>query len=123
MFLVLDAPPHDYDDIPENIKTYIEKAAEEGIRIIPVASSGTDAATQQLLRAYAMMTGGTFVFLDNKSGIGGHHEVTVKDDEYTSEYLNDMMIRIICEYCGVSKDKTKVDEGNNPEPNPNNQQQ
>lgn len=108
MFLVLDAPPHDDKDIVEELNKTVIDAAAEGIRIIPVAASGADSDTQMMLRNIAVLTGGTFVFLDNNSGIGGYHDVTVSDKEYDSEYLNAMLIRIIGEYCGVQIDTEKV---------------
>ncbi len=108
MFLVLDAPPHDDKDIVEELNKTVTDAAAEGIRIIPVAASGADSDTQMMLRNIAVLTGGTFVFLDNNSGIGGYHDVMVSDKEYDSEYLNAMLIRIIGEYCGVEIDTEKV---------------
>ena len=100
MFLVLDAPPHDDDSIKAQIAELMSKAASQGIRIIPVAASGADEETQQILRAYALLTGGTFTFLDDNSGVGESHTIPIKEDEYESEYLNSMLIRIIGDYCG-----------------------
>ncbi len=118
MFLVLDAPPHDDDEVKAEILSLVEQAASMGVRIIPVAASGADEYTQQLLRGMAIMTGGTFIFLDDNSGVGYSHTVTETD--YTSEYLNEMIIRIIAGYCGVTIEtepaeeatKTIVDEQN-----------
>lgn len=104
MFLVLDAPPHDNEEVQAQILSLTEEAAARGIRIIPVAASGADENTQQLLRSMAVMTGGTFIFLDDNSGVGFGHTVPVKPEEYDSEYLNEMMIRIIGEYCGITRD-------------------
>ena len=102
-FIVLDAPPHSESEIQgvnaELLKT-VKAAAEQGIRIIPVASSGVDGETEFLLRSYALMTGGTYVFITDDSGVGyGHKEAEV--GEHTVEYLNECMIRIVCEYCGI----------------------
>ena len=102
-FIVLDAPPHAEYEIQginaELLKT-VKAAAEQGIRIIPVASSGVDTETEFLLRSYALMTGGTYVFITDDSGVGyGHKEAEV--GEHTVEYLNECMIRIVCEYCGI----------------------
>lgn len=102
LFLVLDAPPHDDKEVKEEILSLTEEAAAMGVRIIPVAASGAGEDTQQLLRSMAVMTGGTFIFLDDNSGVGYGHTVPVKPEEYSSEYLNEMMIRIIGEYCGVT---------------------
>ena len=102
-FIVLDAPPHSEEEIQgvnaDLLKT-VKAAAEQGIRIIPVASSGVDTETEFLLRSWSLMTGGTYVFITNDSGIGyGHKEAEV--GEHTVEYLNECMVRIVCEYCGI----------------------
>lgn len=97
MFLVLDAPPHEDVQIVDSVNRYISQAAEAGIRIVPVASSGIDKSTEYLLRTMAFVTGGTYTFLTNDSGIGGGHiEPTV--GAYNVEKLNDMMIRIVNGY-------------------------
>ena len=97
MFLVLDAPPHeDVQVIDETVKL-VKQAAEKGIRIVPVAASGVDKSCEYLLRSMAFMTGGTYTFLTDDSGIGfGHEEPTI--GSYTVEKLNDMMVRICSEY-------------------------
>lgn len=97
MFLVLDAPPHDDDLIIGEVNEYTAKAAENGIRIIPIASSGIDKSTEYLLRVMAQVTGGTYTFLTNDSGVGGDHiEPTV--GAFNVEKLKDMMIRIVSGY-------------------------
>ena len=97
MFMVLDAPPHNTEAIKQQLASTLSDAAEKGIRIIPVASSGVDKSTEFLLRTFAMTTGGTYTFLTDDSGIGGSHiEPTIGD--YEVENLNDMLVRIISEY-------------------------
>jgi len=97
MFLVLDAPPHSDAQIIDDVNKYIAQAAEMGIRIIPVASSGIDKSTEYLLRTMAFTTGGTYTFLTDDSGVGGGHiEPTV--GAYNVEKLNDMMVRIVSSY-------------------------
>ena len=95
MFLVLDAPPH-YSAKSE-LPQILYDAAAEGIRIIPVASSGVDTETEYLCRTFAIATGGTYTFLTDHSGVGGSHlEPTV--GYYQVEKLNDMIVRIIESY-------------------------
>lgn len=94
---VLDAPPHDNQVSMSLYCNALKTASEKGIRIIPVASSGIDKYTEYLLRNEAMLTGGTYVFLTNHSGIGNDHiEATVGDVEV--EYLNQLLVRLITEY-------------------------
>lgn len=110
MFIVLDAPPHNTSEISSQLKSLMLKASAEGIRIIPIAASGADSETQQLLRAFAVMTGGTYIFLDDNSGVGNSHDVPIDKNEYNSETLNNMLIRIIGEYCGEEIDPVYAPE-------------
>ena len=98
IFHVCDAPPHDNDQqIATTYFNAVITAAKKGIRIIPVASSWVDLNTEYLLRQEALMTGGTYIFLTNDSGIGNSHlEPTI--GEYVVEYLNDCMVRVVNEY-------------------------
>lgn len=101
-FMVLDAPPHnarEISGIDRKMSETVRKMAEQGIRLIPVASSGVDTETEFLLRSWAVMTGGTYTFLTNHSGIGNSHlEPTI--GAYEVEKLNDLLVRVISEYCG-----------------------
>lgn len=97
MFLILDAPPHYSTSNSEKLGTLLAQAAKQGIRIIPVASSGVDTETEFLCRTFAAATGGTYTFLTDHSGVGGSHlEPTV--GYYQVEKLNDMIVRIIESY-------------------------
>lgn len=97
MFLVLDAPPHEDAQIVSSVNKHICEAAEKGIRIVPIASSGIDKSTEYLLRTMAFATGGTYTFLTNDSGIGSSHiEPTV--GAFNVEKLSDMMVRIVNGY-------------------------
>ena len=103
-FLVLDAPPHtesEVQGIGVDIANSLLMASEYGIRIIPVyCSSDSGNETEFILRSYALVTGGTFIFLTDHSGIGNPHaEPTV--GEYDVEFLNDCMVRVTCEYLGL----------------------
>lgn len=100
LFIVLDAPPHsDREGTPERYKKAVLDAAAAGIRIIPVVSSGADTELECLMRSAAAMTGGTYVFLTDDSGIGNSHlEPTI--GEYDVELLGDLLIRLIADYCG-----------------------
>lgn len=91
---VLDAPPHDFKtergtkrDIRGEYGTLVYQAAEKGIAAVPVAASGVDVPTQYVLRSTALITGGTYVFLTDDSGIGNGHDKPVVG-EFVVEYLN-----------------------------------
>jgi len=111
LFHVLDAPPHYQQADMTRYFNAIKVASEKGIRMIPVASSGIDKYTEYLLRNQAMMSGGTYVFITNHSGIGGSHiDATV--DETVVEYLNLLIIRLINEYhTGIPGEKVLFPTG------------
>lgn len=82
MFLILDAPPHETDEVVETMNNAIQAAAEKGIRIISVAASGVNKRTEMMLRSFAVVTGGTYTFLTDDSGIGNSHiEPTIGEYE------------------------------------------
>ena len=98
LFLILDAPPHhENETVKKQIQEQTQKAAEKGIKIIPITASGIDKDTEFLMRFISIATNGTYVFITNHSGIGNDHiEATV--GEYEVEYLNDLMVRLIGKY-------------------------
>lgn len=93
-FIVLDAPPHEAAEVLADVQDSVEAAAGRGVRIVPLAASGTDKSLEFLLRNMAIATGGTYTFLTNDSGIGGQHiEPTI--GEFQVEILNDLLVRVI----------------------------
>lgn len=97
VFLVLDAPAHETDEITESLHSSIETAASQGIRIISVAASGIDKRTEMMLRSFAVATGGTYTFLTDDSGIGGSHiEPTI--GQFTVRQFNECIIDVINSY-------------------------
>ncbi|MBL7738551.1 MAG: carboxypeptidase-like regulatory domain-containing protein [Chitinophagaceae bacterium] len=95
LFLVLDAPPH--NDAKERMQQLIVKAAAKGIRIVPVACSGTDKSTEFLMRSMALATNGTYAFLTDHSGVGGSH-IKPTTDKYDVELLNGLLQRLIGQF-------------------------
>ena len=97
LFLVLDAPPHYEEGIISDLQNYIQAAAEQGIKVIPVTASGIDKNTEFLMRFFSMGTNGTYVFITDHSGIGNDH-LEPSIGEYEVEFLNELMIRLIKKY-------------------------
>ena len=96
-FLILDAPAHHQDDVIESLQESIILYAKNGIKLIPVAASGVDKDTESMLRFFEIVTGGTYVFLTDDSGIGySHIEASVGDHDV--EKLADLMVRLIKKY-------------------------
>ena len=97
MFLLLDAPPHYTQEVISSLELNLTKAAEKGIKIIPITASGIDKATEYLMRSIAILTNGTYVFITDDSGVGSDHlEPTI--GEFEVEKLNDLMVRLVGEY-------------------------
>ena len=100
LFLVGDAPPRTEPQVLDELHDATLEAAELGIRIVPVASSGVDVSTEYLMRFLAAATGGTYVFLTDHSGIGNDHlEAAV--GEFEVRPLNDLLVEIIRRYAGL----------------------
>jgi len=96
-FLILDAPPHNNPENKERIKRLIRVYASKGIRLIPVTASGIDKQTEFLMRQIAILTGGTYVFITDHSGIGNSH-LEPSIGKYKVEFLNELMARVIKKY-------------------------
>lgn len=96
LFHVADAPSHDQDVAKWNKSAL--KAAEMGIKIITVASSGINKKTEYFFRSQSLLTSGQYVFLTNDSGIGGSHLEATVQEKLVVEYLNDCLIRLINGY-------------------------
>lgn len=93
-FLILDAPAHNNTAVKQSIQDSIELYAKMGIRLIPVAASGVDKSTEFMCRFFATVTGGTYTFLTNDSGVGGDH-IEASVGEYQVEQLNELIVRLI----------------------------
>ena len=94
-FLIFDASPHEGTE--KTLETAVRSAAARGIRLIPVVASGSERDTELFGRAIAAVTGGTYVFLTDDSGVGGEHLEPIVGD-YKVELLHDVIVRIISEY-------------------------
>lgn len=102
LFLVLDAPPHHTPEHAKRMREIALRAAEKGVRIIPVVCSGMDQSGEYLLRSLALATNGTYTFLTDHSGIGNSH-LEPSTDSYTVEKLNDLLVRVIHQFGKVSQ--------------------
>jgi len=95
IFLIADAPPHldypnDYDYAEE-----VFEAAQRGIKIFPLASSGLDDQGEYIFRQLAQITSGKFLFLtygaDGRPGNDTTHHV----DDYSVLSLDQLVIRLV----------------------------
>lgn len=97
IFLMLDAPCHPDEPTYDTLQKYVAMAASKGIRIVPVACSGTDKFTEFMLRNMALLTNGKYLFLTNHSGIGNPH-IEPSTDIYSVRSLLDEMLAVTSEF-------------------------
>ena len=97
IFLVADAPPHlDYEQ--ENHYAFeVLGAAQRGVKIYPIASSGLDEQGEYVFRQLAQFTGGRFIFLtygaEGPGSTGTETDLNVSD--YTVSSLDQLVVRIV----------------------------
>ncbi|MDP2176142.1 MAG: T9SS type A sorting domain-containing protein [Bacteroidota bacterium] len=97
MFLVLDAPPHQDESSKKRMRDAITKAAELGIRIIPITASGIDKSTEFLMKYLAISTGGEYVYITDDSKIGNSHMKPTGGESKVS-LLNNLMVKLVNQY-------------------------
>lgn len=90
---VADAPAH--DDVVGKWQQAAATAAENGIRIVSVASSGIDSKTEYFFRSQSLMTNGAYIWLTDDSGIGGGHLEATVEHRPEVEALNDCLVRVM----------------------------
>jgi hypothetical protein len=95
VFLVADAPPHldyaqDYDYAVE-----MQEAAQRGIKVFCVASSGLDDQGEYIFRQIAQFTQGRFIFLTYAPGGGPGDTTTHHVEDYSVQNLDDLVVRLV----------------------------
>lgn len=102
IFLVADAPPHlDYANDTSYARS-MQKAAELGIKVHPIASGGLAQDGEYIFRQIAQYTGGHFIFLTyestpQSSGDPGREDLSVPEGTYSVEDLDALVVRLIRE--------------------------
>jgi hypothetical protein len=100
IFLIADAPPHlDYDQ-DYDYAVEMERAAQQGIKIFPIASSGLDDQGEYIFRQLAQYTQGRFIFLTYAGPTNGGapgDTTTHHVDDYSVENLDDLLVRLVTE--------------------------
>jgi len=98
IFLVADAPPHlDYDQ-DYDYAVEMAQAAERGIKIFPIASSGLDDQGEYVLRQIAQFTQGRFIFLTyaGPTNGGSPGDVTTHHvEDYSVNNLDSLVVSLI----------------------------
>lgn len=97
IFHLHDAPPHNGQSYETVYRSALNKLQEKGVRVCPVLASGADLFTEYVTRQTALITGGTFCFITDDSGIGNSH-LDPELPNVVIEKLNDMMVRLVKGY-------------------------
>lgn len=97
IFLVADAPPHlDYGQ-QNHYALEVLEAAERGIKVFPIASSGLDSQGEYIFRQLAQVSGGRFIFLTY--GVSGPGSTGTETDfqvsDYTVSALDALVVKIV----------------------------
>ncbi len=94
LVVIADAPPQMYPDFQYTYHHAMVDAGQRGIRILPVAASGSDRMVEFLFRAMGSATGTPYIYLTDDSGIGGHH-MEADTDSVAVEMFSDMLTRLL----------------------------
>lgn len=96
MFVIADAPPQIDRQLDQPYTATAIAAAEAGVKIFPVAASGTDDQAEYAMRDLAFTTGGRFVFLaygDGASATGSGTDIGSAD--YDELPLDQLVVRLV----------------------------
>lgn len=91
-FVIGDAPPH-ADEVSALLEE-ADRARKQGVKLYPVAASGTDRAFEHQMRQAAQWTLGRYLFITDDSGIGDSHLEPLIPCYYV-QHLNTLMTRLI----------------------------
>ncbi|MCC7493234.1 MAG: VWA domain-containing protein [Fimbriimonadaceae bacterium] len=93
-FLIGDAPPQDHGNVPSYLES-ATRAAERGIKVCTISSSGNDDAGEYVWRQIAAVTGGRFLFItkgdDQPGAPRGSTPHHVDRQDYTVRRLPDLI--------------------------------
>ncbi|MGQ0823604.1 MAG: vWA domain-containing protein [Actinomycetota bacterium] len=96
VFLVADAAPHlDYDD-DADYAVEMDRAAQRGVKIHPIASSGLDNQGEYVMRQLAQYTTGRFNFLTyGADGVSPGDATTHHVDDYSVLSLDELVVQLV----------------------------
>ena len=94
LVVLADAPPKHYADAQYRYQHAMIDASARGIRLLPVAASGSNRVVEYLFRAMGAMTSTPYTYLTDDSGVGGHHQ-EADTDRVGVERFNQLLTRLI----------------------------
>lgn len=98
VILIADAPPHVDRQVEVPYPASGLEAVRRGIRILPVAASGTDDLAELVMRELAFATGGRFVFLSyGPAGRATGERSDIGPDDYAELPLDELVVRLIAD--------------------------
>ena len=97
IFLVADAPPQLIYDQDYDYAVEVLTAAERGIKIFPIASSGLDDQGEYIFRQLAQITGGKFLFLTYGAEGAPGDDTTHHVDDYSVMSLDELVLAMVME--------------------------
>lgn len=104
IFLVADAPPHlDYPNDFDYAEQVFE-AAERGIKIFPIASSGLDDQGEYIFRQLAQISGGKFLFLTYGADGAPGDETSHHVGDYSVLSLDELVVQMVVEELAALED-------------------
>lgn len=100
IFLIADAPPHVERQLDVDYVEASRRAARAGIKVHPLAASGTDDQAEAVFRSVAQFTGGRFVFLSygqvgSGAALGSSSDIDATD--YEELPLDALLVRLVAE--------------------------
>ncbi len=97
-FVVADAPAHFYEQAPYTYDAAMTDAATMGVKLVPIASGGSDGVAELQFRQLAQFTQGHFVFVTEGGGSthgSGGSDYEVDPADFVVEKLDDLVVRLI----------------------------
>ncbi len=99
MVLIADAPPQITRQVETTYTATAIAALEQGVKIFPVAASGTDDQAEYVMRELAFVTGGRFVFLsygvDGSEGTATGDLTDIAPDDYDQLPLDQLVVKLV----------------------------
>ena len=96
MILIADAPPQVGRQVDSPYTASALAAAAQGVKIFPVAASGTDDQAEYVMRELAFVTGGRFVFLSyGVDGAATGESSDITPDDYDELPLDQLVVKLI----------------------------
>ncbi len=96
MILIADAPPQVGRQVETPYTTSALAAVARGVKIFPVAASGTDDQAEYVMRELAFVSGGRFVFLSyGVDGAATGDSTDISPDDYDELPLDQLVVKLV----------------------------